>query len=67
MATVKVSSQIAAPVERVFQILIDIEHGPTHVSGIKKTERLTPGGFSLGARWRETRDILGRQDVQRWL
>jgi uncharacterized protein YndB with AHSA1/START domain len=62
MATVKVSSRIAAPVERVFQILTDIEHGPEHVSGIKKIERLTPGGFSLGTRWRETREILGRLD-----
>src|SRR6266496_1848237 len=62
MATVKVSSQIGAPVDSVFQIFTDIDHGAEHVSGIKKIERLTPGGFSLGTRWRETRETLGRLD-----
>ena len=62
MPTVKVSSQIAAPVERVFQIFTDIDQGAAHVSGIKKIERLTPGRFSLGTRWRETRETLGRPD-----
>ncbi len=62
MATVKVSSQIAAPVERVFQMFTDIEHGAEHVTGIKKIETLTTGPFSLGTRWQETRDLLGRLD-----
>jgi quercetin dioxygenase-like cupin family protein len=43
MATVTVSNQIAAPVERVFQLFTDVDHGPAHVSGIKKIEMLTPG------------------------
>jgi uncharacterized protein YndB with AHSA1/START domain len=62
MATVKVSSQITAPVEQVFQIFTDIEHGAEHVSGITKIETLTTGRFSLGTRWRETREVLGRLD-----
>jgi len=62
MATVKVSNQIAAPVERVFQMFTDIEHGADHVSGIKKVAVLTVGPFSLGTRWQETRDLLGRLD-----
>jgi uncharacterized protein YndB with AHSA1/START domain len=62
MTTVTVSSQIAAPVERVFQLFTDVEHGPAHVSGIKKIEMLTPGHFKLGTRWRETRDIVGTSD-----
>jgi uncharacterized protein YndB with AHSA1/START domain len=62
MATVKVSSQITAPVEKVFQIFTDIEHGVEHVSGITKIEPLTTGRFSLGTRWRETREVLGRFD-----
>ena len=60
MATVKVSNQITAPVEQVFQIFTDIEHGAEHVSGITKIEPLTTGRFSLGTRWRETREIVGR-------
>ena len=62
MATVKVSSQITAPVEQVFQIFADIEHGAERVSGITKIEPLTTGRFSLGTRWRETREVLGRFD-----
>jgi carbon monoxide dehydrogenase subunit G len=62
MTTVTVSSQIAAPVERVFQLFTGVERGAERVSGIKKIEMLTPGHFRLGTRWRETRDILGASD-----
>jgi len=62
MATVTVSNHIAAPIAQVFQTFTDIEHGPAHVSGIKKVEMLTPGVVHLGSRWRETRDVLGRED-----
>ncbi len=63
MATVTVSSLIAAPVDQVFELFTDIEHGAEHVSGIKKIELLTTGRkFHLGTRWRETREVLGRLD-----
>jgi len=62
MSTITVRSEIAAPVERVFEHFTDVEHGAANVSGIKKIEMLTPGGFELGTRWRETRDILGPTD-----
>ena len=62
MATVKVSNHIAAPVDQVFQHFTDIEHGPLHVSGIRKIEVLTPEAFHLGTRWIETREVLGRLD-----
>ena len=62
MATVTVSNHVAAPVENVFRVFTDIEHGPEHVGGIKKVEMLTPGVVHLGTRWRETRDVLGRSD-----
>lgn len=62
MATVTVSNEVAAPIEQVFRIFTDIEHGPAHVSGIKKIEMLTPGGVRLGSRWRETREVLGGLD-----
>ena len=62
MATVTVSNYVAAPVEQVFRLFTDIEHGPAHVVGIKKIEMLTPGSVHLGTRWRETREVLGRLD-----
>jgi carbon monoxide dehydrogenase subunit G len=62
MATVTVSNQVASPIEQVFRLFTDIEHASARVSGIKEIEMLTPGGFHLGTRWRETRDVLGRLD-----
>lgn len=62
MTTVTVTSQIAAPLDKTFAMFTDIEHATEHVSGIKEVEMLTPGGFALGTRWRETREVLGRLD-----
>ena len=62
MATIKVSNFIAAPIERVFQLFTDIEHGSAHVSDIKRIEMLTPGPVRRGTRWRETREIMGVSD-----
>lgn len=62
MTTVTVASQVAAPVDRVFAVFTDLDHAAEHVSGIKNIEVLTPGDFRLGARWQETREVLGRQD-----
>jgi len=62
MSTITVSNQVGAPVDKVFQLFTDIEHGPAHVTGIKNIEMLTTGPVHLGSRWRETRDVLGRRD-----
>jgi uncharacterized protein YndB with AHSA1/START domain len=62
MSTVTVSTHIAAPLERVFRVFTDIEHVTDYVDGIEAVELLTPGDFRLGARWRETRHLLGRSD-----
>jgi hypothetical protein len=61
MATVTVSNHVAAPVSRSL-CFTDIKHGPQHVGGIKKVEMLTPGVVHLGSQWRETREVLGRDD-----
>lgn len=62
MSTIKVSREIAAPVDKVFALFTDIEHGSAHVSGIKSVEMMTFGEFRLGTKWRETREVLGRLD-----
>jgi carbon monoxide dehydrogenase subunit G len=62
MAKVKVSAEINAPVEQVFALFTDIEHAAEHVSGIKKIDVMSTGPFSLGYRWTETRDVMGRLD-----
>ena len=63
MATVSVSNEIAAPLDRVFQTFTDLERGPAHVSGIKKLEMITPGSVHVGTRWLETREVVGRLDT----
>lgn len=60
--TVTVASEVAAPVERVFAVFTDLEHTAERVSGITNIDLLTPGDFQLGARWQETREVLGRLD-----
>jgi uncharacterized protein YndB with AHSA1/START domain len=62
MTTVTVTTEIAAPVDRVFAAFTDIEHNAGRVTNIKQIEMLTVGGARLGTRWQETREILGQQD-----
>jgi uncharacterized protein YndB with AHSA1/START domain len=62
MTTVTVVTQIAAPVARVFEVFTDIEHCAERVSNIREIELLTTGGFELGTRWLETREVLTQLD-----
>ena len=62
MAKVVVTEQISAPVEKVFQAFTDLEHDAGRVSGIKEIQVMTAHSFSLGTRWREKRELLGRLD-----
>jgi uncharacterized protein YndB with AHSA1/START domain len=62
MTTFTVTTVIAAPVERVFDVFTDIEHGAERVSNIERIEMLTVGKVRLGSRWRETRKVLGGRD-----
>lgn len=62
MTTVIVATEIDAPVERVFEVFTDLEHSAERISNIRKLELLTVGGFRLGSRWLETREVLGQLD-----
>ncbi len=62
MPKAAVSTEIGAPVEKVFSLFTDIEHAAEHVSAIKKLELMTAGPINLGTRWCETREVLGRLD-----
>lgn len=63
MTAVAIATEIAAPVGRVFEVFADVEHSAGRVSNIRRIELLTVGGFKLGARWLETREVLGREDT----
>jgi hypothetical protein len=60
--TISVSARIDAPITRVFDRFTDLDRVTDAVSGIVGIERLTGEGFGMGARWRETRRLLGRYD-----
>jgi hypothetical protein len=62
MTTVTVDRQVAAPIERVFAVSTDVEHGAERGSNIQDIEVLAHGGFELGTRWLETREVLGQSD-----
>jgi len=62
MAKVRVSTEVKAPVERVFELFTDVEHAAQRVHGIKKIDVLSPGSFDLGYRWSEAREVMGRLD-----
>jgi len=61
---VTVERRVAAPAERVWAVLTDIEGSPRVISGIDKVEILSDGPFGVGTRWRETRRMLGKEATE---
>ena len=64
MDDVEVRRHVAAPVERVWAVTTDLAGAPQVVRGIDAVEVLTPGGFGVGTRWRETRTMMGRSATE---
>jgi uncharacterized protein YndB with AHSA1/START domain len=61
---VVVERRIAAPAEEVWQTLTDLESAPEVLTGVERIEVITPGPFTEGTRWRETRRMFGRQATE---
>ena len=55
------TTEIAAPPERVYECLTDLEGYGAWMSGLVHIERLTEGPFATGTRWREARRVMGRE------
>ncbi|MFP4235572.1 MAG: SRPBCC family protein, partial [Nitriliruptoraceae bacterium] len=52
------SREVAAPAERVWEVVTDIEGSAAVLSAVDAIERLDDGvGFGEGTRWRETRTM----------
>jgi uncharacterized membrane protein len=64
MASVRVGTHIERPLDDVFRLFTDIEGAAERVSNIRKIEVLTAGGFGIGTRWHETREVLGREATE---
>jgi uncharacterized membrane protein len=61
---VTVERRIAAPADRVWDALTDIEGSPRVISGIERVEVLSEAPFGVGTRWLETRRIFGKEATE---
>lgn len=64
MSKIEVSTQIDAPVERVFALFTDLGKAEENIDGIKKLELLTSGPIGKGTQFRETRVMLGKEATE---
>lgn len=62
MSQIEVTRTVAAPADRVWEIITDLDESTSVISAIEAYERLDEGSaFGVGTRWRETRTMFGRQ------
>lgn len=61
MSTITVSQRINAPKELVFKTVADIKNFSKAVPDIKNVEFLTEQKYGVGTKFRETRDMNGRE------
>lgn len=64
MPTYTVCRDFAGSVERVFALMTDFEHAAENISAIKNVEVLTDGPIGVGTRFRETREMMGREATE---
>ena len=65
MQELTVATDVAAPADRVWQVITDLEGSPEVISTIEEVEILAGGdGFGLGTKWRETRTLFGREATE---
>lgn len=64
MKPVTVRVDIAAPADRVWSLVSDIERGHKAIPAIKRIEFLSDRRTGLGTRWRETRIMFGRDATE---
>jgi uncharacterized protein YndB with AHSA1/START domain len=55
---------IAAPAERVFQAMTDLDLMRQWMQGLVRLEPLTPGSIAPGSEWREVRRMFGQEAAE---
>lgn len=63
-STVVVERLIQAPPGPVWEALTDLSGWEDTLTGVERIEVLTPGGFDVGTRWRETRRMMGKEATE---
>lgn len=64
MVEMTVSRDVAAPADKVWAVLTDIEGTETTLTGVHSVERLDGGaGFDIGTKWQETRTLMRREST----
>ena len=61
MKQITISHHIKAPLEKVFDVIAHIDNYQNAVAHIKKVEFLSETKRGVGAKFRETRDMKGRE------
>ncbi|MGI8948067.1 MAG: SRPBCC family protein [Ornithinimicrobium sp.] len=61
---VTVQRTIQAPVQRVWDVLTDLDRAAQRRSAITEVEILTDGPYALGTTWLQTRRMLGRSATE---
>ncbi len=64
MMQVTVEKRIEAPKDKVFEVFTDLRHCDQHIPGIIKAEVLTEGEIGVGTRWKETREMMGKEHTE---
>ncbi len=64
MSEPPVSTQVAAPIEKVFEAFTQLEKAVDRVPAITSLEVLTEGPFAEGTRWRETRLMFKKEATE---
>ena len=64
MSELSVSTQVAAPIEKVFESFTQLEKAVERVPAITALEVLTEGPFGEGTRWRETRVMFKKEAIE---
>ncbi|WP_062517861.1 SRPBCC family protein [Demequina gelatinilytica] len=62
--SVRAEREIAAAVERVWEVITDLDYAAEVIPAILSIERLEGEGYGPGVRWRETRRMWGREETE---
>ena len=62
--TLVVTRLMRAPVERVWEVLTDLNSLSRRLAGVQSVQIMTGGPYAVGTRWRETRTFFGQSATE---